>query len=110
MLKVSLGNMTTWGKKALKYLEDTDSGVFLGCETHLTDKEIETARGEARIRGWRGEFAPAAPTVKGGSSGGAVVLARKHLACQPLDFCYDRRHPLFQLAEVSTLLNIPFII
>lgn len=77
--------MTTWGKKALKYLEDTDSGVFLGCETHLTDKEIETARGEARIRGWRGEFAPAAPTVKGGSSGGAVVLARKHLACQPLD-------------------------
>ncbi len=80
-----MGNITTWGKKALKYLEAAEVGVCLFCETHLTAGDLAKAVEEAKIRGWRAEFAAATPTLKGGSSGGAGVLAKRHLACQPLD-------------------------
>ena len=80
-----MGNITTWGKKALKYLDSTEVGICLFCESHLTEKEFPKASDEATFRGWRAEFAAATPTCKGGSSGGAVVLARRHLACHALD-------------------------
>ena len=86
-LHVAMGNITTWGKKTLKYLENgsNEASVCLFCETHIPAGGIAGASAEALVRGWVAEFAAAAATAQGGTTGGAVVLAKRQVACTALD-------------------------
>ena len=72
-------------------MEDTDVQICLMAETHVPTEGVNKAVGEARQKGWRAEFAPAATTLKGGTTGGAAVFARGHLACRPLDPALEPR-------------------
>ena len=52
-LHVAMGNITTWGKKTLKYLENgsNEASVCLFCETHIPAGGIAGASAEALVRG-----------------------------------------------------------
>jgi hypothetical protein len=84
---VAMGNITAWGKKTLKYLENgsNKASICLFCETHISAVGIPRALADALFRGWNAEFAAAAATAQGGTTGGAVVLAKRQVACAALD-------------------------
>ena len=50
--KVTFGNVTTWGEKTNKYMEDTDGQICLMAETHVPASGIEAAVAAARQKGW----------------------------------------------------------
>ena len=84
--RLYFANVTSWSVKAVKFMaakgRTFDIGMFV--EHHLRGQKLVRERRRLQKEGWSSVAAQAALTEKGGTSGGAVILARSQLETRRL--------------------------
>ena len=90
LLAIVLGNPTKWGPQAEAYVkgitEENGAQVIMLAETHVAADKVRAVSEKLRALGWSAFIAPAALSGKSidGTSGGAMLLIRRHLEVSSL--------------------------